>query len=331
MTLKSVSVQHVSSPISSLSVISYTLPNLDENSLEIQLLYSPINPADINMCEGRYILKPNCPFVPGNEGVGKIVKVGKKLDASLLHKRVIFPFQQQSNWIGFWQERIQVSPKDCLFVPDYISDEQASMLSINPLTAYVMLSKFQSLEPDNWVIQNLANSAVGRWVIYMSKIQNIKTINIVRRKELIAELYLLGATEVFLDTPNFSSTINQKGNCKLALNGTGGHCAKEIARCLAPKGTLITYGAMSKKPIEFGNTLFIYKTITATGFNRTLFSSQTKRSIIKNYYDVIFSWLKTKPFYIPISNIFSLNDINHAIKKAQTPFLNGKILLKIGN
>ena len=47
------------------------------NQVTVQMCYSPINPADINMLEGRYVVKPELPFVPGNEGVGKIIAVGE--------------------------------------------------------------------------------------------------------------------------------------------------------------------------------------------------------------------------------------------------------------
>jgi NADPH:quinone reductase-like Zn-dependent oxidoreductase len=39
------------------------------------------------------------------------------------------------------------------------------MLAINPPTAELLLSEFVDLKSGDWVVQNAANSSVGRWVI----------------------------------------------------------------------------------------------------------------------------------------------------------------------
>src|SRR5213080_3713838 len=44
-----------------------------------------------------------------------------------------------------------------------------------------------------WVIQNVANSAVGRLVIPLARARGIRTMNVVRRESLFAELEKLGA------------------------------------------------------------------------------------------------------------------------------------------
>ena len=62
------------------------------------------------------------------------------------------------------------------------------MLKINPMTAWRMLHDFVQLRPRDWLIQNAANSAAGRAVIQISRELGYRTVNIVRRPELIEEL-----------------------------------------------------------------------------------------------------------------------------------------------
>lgn len=50
--------------------------NLESNQVLIKMLAAPVNPADINMVQGKYALKPKLPAVGGNEGVAEIIKVG---------------------------------------------------------------------------------------------------------------------------------------------------------------------------------------------------------------------------------------------------------------
>ena len=62
------------------------------------------------------------------------------------------------------------------------------MLRINPPTALLLLTDLVSLKPGDWVIQNVANSAVGRLVIRLARARGVKTMNVVRRESLFAEL-----------------------------------------------------------------------------------------------------------------------------------------------
>jgi len=59
------------------------------------------------------------------------------------------------------------------------------MLGINPATAYLLLTEFVQLKPGDWVIQNGANSATGRALIPIARSLGIRTINVVRRAELV--------------------------------------------------------------------------------------------------------------------------------------------------
>ena len=62
-----------------------------------------------------------------------------------------------------------------IVVPNDIAPEQAAMLKINPITAWRMLHDFVRLEKGDWVIQNAANSAVGRAVILLCRELGFRT------------------------------------------------------------------------------------------------------------------------------------------------------------
>ena len=81
------------------------------------------------------------------------------------------------------------------------------MLSGNPPTAALILSEYTHLKPGDWVVQNSANSGVGRSLIAIAKARGLRTINFVRRRELlntnpswIAAKFLLSAKNVSSQT-----------------------------------------------------------------------------------------------------------------------------------
>lgn len=80
----------------------------------------------------------------------------------------------------------------------------SSILS-NPCTAYRMLNDFVSLNKDDVIIQNGANSACGQNVIQLAKIFGYKSVNIIRSRpepeleKLKNYLISIGATYVLTE------------------------------------------------------------------------------------------------------------------------------------
>ena len=70
-----------------------------------------------------------------------------------------------------------------------------------------MLSDFVDLKPGDWVIQNVANSAVGRLLIVLARQRGLRTVNVVRRAELADELEALGADIVIVDGDDLAQRV----------------------------------------------------------------------------------------------------------------------------
>ena len=174
---------------------------LKSNDVLIKLLASPINPADINMIEGKYALLPSSlPSTFGNEGVFQV------LDHRASNEQI-----RSGDWVipkilewGKWRSYGIVSINDLIKIPSDIGIESAATLSVNPCTAYRLLKDFVRLEKGDTVIQNGGNSGVGQVVIQLGKIWNINIVNIVRNREqgmneLIVYLKSVGAKHIYME------------------------------------------------------------------------------------------------------------------------------------
>jgi hypothetical protein len=109
------------------------------------------------------------------------------------------------------------------------------MLAINPPTAALLLSEYVDLQPGEWVVRNAANSGVGRWVIAFAKTRGLKTVNIVRRPELVAELEAIGGDVVVVDSPVVPNRIKAavgQAELRLALDGVSGPATGVLAATL---------------------------------------------------------------------------------------------------
>ena len=142
------------------------------------------------------------------------------------------------------------------------------MLGINPPTAALLLSEFVDLKSGEWVVQNAANSAVGSWVIAFAKTRGLKTVNIVRRLELVAELEAIGGDVVVVDAPDVPDRIKAavgQAVLRLALDGVSGAATGVLAATLSPHGTLVSFAAMSESPISI-NPLDVISRCEAFGW-----------------------------------------------------------------
>ena len=155
---------------------------------------APINPADINAIEGKYPGRREVPAVPGFEGAGVVVDLGAKVSTLAKGALVILPHN-----IGTWREALAVKASELVAVPPEIEPVHAAMLKINPMTAWRLLHDYVDLTRGEWLIQNAANSAAGRAVIQIAHKLGYKTVNVVRRAELIDELRGEGGDVVLVD------------------------------------------------------------------------------------------------------------------------------------
>src|ERR1700757_2302955 len=225
--------------------------------------YSPINPNDLMVAQGIYAFRPPLPAVIGNEGVGRVLAVGAGVESVKVGDRVGALLGSCS-----WRERLFIPAGGVSALPD-ADPQQLAMLGINPPTAALLLSEYIDLKPGEWVVQNAANSGVGRWVIAFAKTRGLKTVNIVRRQELVAELEAIGGDVVVVDSPDVSEEIKAAvgpGELRLALDGVSGPATGVLAATLSPHGTLVSFAAMNQSPMSINPLDFIFKPLTMRGF-----------------------------------------------------------------
>lgn len=281
--------------------------------VRVRMLVAPIHPADVNVLEGKYPVRPALPGVPGVEGVGVIEKTGQ---------RVLLPYR-----FGSWREAGNAKEADLIAVPDGISDEQAAMLRINPATALLMLRDFVKLEPREWVVQNLSSSAVGRCVIRIARHFGWRTVNVVRRAEVAEELKAEGADAVIVEGGDISAATNG-APIRLALNAVGGDSAVRLASVLAPGGTIVTYGAMARQPLRIPNGLLIFQDTAWRGFWVTRWYERATAEERAVVFAELFELVKSGVVSTPVEAVYPLAEITTALEHAQRSERGGKVLLR---
>ena len=203
-----------------------------------------------------------------------------------------------------------------------------------PFYALRMLEGFVSLKPGDWIVQNAANSGVGRCIIQLARQMGVRTVNFVRRPdELREELTALGADLVVgeNDEDVVKSTLALLDGKRpvLASNAVGGESALRLMDMLAPGGSMVTYGAMSRKSIKVPNGFLIFKGIRLEGLWVTQWLKHAPAQDIAAAYDKLARLMAEGSLVQAVDTVFPLSEVRRAVEKAQEEFRNGKIVLKM--
>jgi NADPH:quinone reductase-like Zn-dependent oxidoreductase len=291
------------------------------NQVLVGVEFCPIDPSDLLLATGNYALHPALPTVIGNEGVGRVLEVGPGVRNVKVGDRVLPPLSSFT-----WRERMVISAEGLFALPPDADPRQLAMLAINPPTAALLLSEYVNLQPGEWVLQNAANSGVGRWVIAFAKRRGLKTVNIVRRPELVPELEAIGGDLVVVDSPDVSERIKAAvghAELRLALDGVSGPATGVLAATLSPRGTLVSYAAMSSNPMSINPLDVIFKPVTVRGFfmGHPEFAAKLAPAAAEAA-----EMIAAGQIHIPVAATYALSSIKEAVAHA---LRGGKVLLDV--
>jgi trans-2-enoyl-CoA reductase len=311
-----------------LRVDSVEVPDPAPHQVRVRMIASPVHPADLNVIEGKYGTLPALPATPGSEGCGEVVDIGVQVARVRVGDLVVV--LTSGNWCS---ERV-VDAADVVTIPVEIDPVQASMLVINPLTAWAMIHSSGVPVPGSWVAQNAANSAVGRCVIQIAGVMGLRTLNLVRRQELCYPLRSLGADAVCASDDEFSERAERLPSDQrplIGLNAVGGAAALTVANVLADGGDLITYGAMARQPLKIPNGLLIFRGLQFRGFWLRRWLAETAREERDDAIRMLADWMRDGRLQIAVDQVFVLDQVHDAIAAANCSGRNGKIVLDLAD
>jgi NADPH:quinone reductase-like Zn-dependent oxidoreductase len=204
------------------------------------------------------------------------------------------------------------------------------MLRGNPPTAHLMLHDFVTLRPGQWVIQNAANSGVGYCLIRLAHEAGVKTVNVVRRPELIAALRAIGADEVLVDGPDLDQRVRAaigRAELPLAIDAVGGGATQRLAHCVDDGGTVVNYGLLSGEACVVDTRDTVFRDVTLRGFWLKRWYLQTPPDRIAALFLALASKLADGTLAMEVEAVYPIRRIKEALAHASRSGRGGKVLL----
>ena len=274
---------------------------------------SPINQYDLLMVAGGYGYRPPLPAIMGTEGVGHVIAVGSGVKHLKEGDRALIPFLHPA-----WAERVKTDAPWLRPLPSG-DVNQFAMMGVNPPTAYLLLTGIMKLPRGSWIIQNAANSGVGRAVIAIAKLLELKTINIVRRQQAVYEIKALGGEVVLVDGSELAKQVAaETGNAPvmLALDGVGGASTTNLMSTLFEGALLVSYGGMSRQPMAVQPGSLIFKKQTLRGFWLLDWYRSAEPETIKVMVDHLAPMVAAGKISTPVVATYGFDQFREAISKA---------------
>lgn len=292
----------------------------------IEVDVAPINPSDLLHFEGRYAQPASLPAFAGTGVLGRVARLGSDVQHLKPGDRVIVVNMQRSGWC----ERF-VWPAARLFSLPEADPVDLALLAANPPTALLMLERFGDLQPGDWVMQNAANSSVGVSLIQIAKTMGLRTINAVRRLQLVDHLSAFGADVTLVDGPDLRARVAEAiggGRIKLGIDAIAGDATRRLASCLADGGIVVNYGLLSGKPCEVDAADIIFRDISLKGFWYSRWLSSAEPAAIKALFARLVGMLQAKTLRVPLEAAYPIERLTEALAHAQREGRSGKVVLR---
>jgi NADPH:quinone reductase len=321
---------HLDKPGGGLVVRTVPVPQPKSGEVLIKMAAAPVNPSDLVRINSISTLEEISSFIPGIEGSGTVLAAGKGLSRLWLGKRVACSAVSSSS--GTWAEFMVTSASYCFPYPESVSDEQGSMLLVNPMTA---LAFFDIISKENHkaVVNSAAAGALGGMIRVLGNKSNIPVINIVRNDRQVMMLKAEGAKFILNSTdPDFDGQLRllcHDLQATLALDPVNGSFTQHLLDALPYGGTVVVYGNLSGsdqgtslRPLVLENKklhgFYLGNWMKDNSLFKTVRNLNRVRHLLKN------------DFRITVQNRFPLNEAQTAIDTYLNNMTGGKVLLVPG-
>ena len=317
-------------PSDVIELSSVSQPALGQDEVLISMEAAPLNPSDFLFIRGIYGVRPAFPSPLGAEGIGRVTKTGSKVDVALQGKRVlILPTYEQ----GTWADQVIAPVRNIVPVSDEADPLQLAMIGINPVTAYLLLNRYVSLTPGDWIGQTAANSAMGQYIIALAKLAGVKTLNVVRREEAAEQVRQWGGDRVVLQGDDLHQDTEKALDGKklsLVLDTVGGTSVGELAKSLKTGGSIVVYALLSGQFPTIPPKDFIYHGLSLHGFWLINWIRNAPRAEIQQVYEKLGDLVADGSLSAAVKHVYPLEQFKEAFEQSLKPNRSGKILFKFG-
>ena len=169
------------------------------------------------------------------------------------------------------------------------------------------------------MIHNSANSGVGRALIAIAKSLGLKTVNVVRRDDVVADIKAIGGDIVLVDGPDLAKRVaaeTGKAPIALAVDGVADVSSAGLLACLTDKGVHVFYSAITGKPLVAPAQPLIFRDVSIRGFWLANWFKTATPDKITEMYDRLTPLVASGAISSPVAGTYKFGQIAEAVAVA---------------
>ena len=224
--------------------------------------------ARVSPPKGQGLHAVELPYTPGFEVVGTVVALGEGVTGFSIGQRVASVLEE-----GGYAQYALASLEKTYPVPDGLSDEAATLMLVQGLTAYGILFDAVHIQPGEWVLVQAAAGGVGNLALQLAKAAGAKVIGTAGSEPKLKRIRALGADLALnYSSPGWEGGVLEAtggSGINVLLESVGGSAAQAALSVMAPFGRVVMFDGASGQMVPPGAMMMgmMMKGLNFTGFN----------------------------------------------------------------
>ncbi len=308
----------------SLEVVDIPVPgDPGENEVAIDLKSRGVSFVDVLMVAGQYQMKPELPFIPGQEAAGVIIATGKNVSELKVGDRVM-----TSHNTGAFVEQAVLHQSKVKKIPDQMTFDGAAAFQSNYATAFYALQR-GALKAGETLLVHGAAGGVGLAAVQIGKLMGATVIATASNDNKLQVVKELGADHTINYTDGFreqvKSLTNQKG-ADVIYDPVGGDVFDESMRCINRLGRILIIGFTSGRAALAKTNHLLIKDASVIGLTMGSFSRNEPEAAASNF-NALMQFVEAGQLIPHISHRLPLVDAARAMRIIKEREVVGKVIL----
>ncbi|MBD3648539.1 MAG: NADPH:quinone oxidoreductase family protein, partial [Pseudomonadales bacterium] len=271
-------------PPESLVIRDIDVPEIGDDEVLVEMKAAGVSFVDVLMVAGEYQVKPEMPFIPGQEGGGVIQEVGANVKGVKPGDRVM-----TSHPPGAFAEYAALHASRVTPIPDNMDFAQAASFRSNYTTSYLALDRAR-LQPGEVLLVHGAAGGVGLAAVHLGKLRGATVIATASDDEKLKVVKDEGADHVINYSNGFRDQVKELTGGKGAdviYDPVGGDVFDESMRCINYLGRILIIGFTGGRPALAKTNHLLIKDATAIGMTVGSFSAHEPEKAKQNFEELM--------------------------------------------
>lgn len=300
-------------------------PVIKKGHVLVDVKASGVNFPDGLLVQGLYQMKPDFPFIPGNEVAGVISELGEGVTNVKVGQRVIALCM-----LGGYAEKVLCPATHVLPLPDAIPDEEAAALVTAHATAHHALKQRAQIKAGETLLVTGAAGGTGLAAVQIGKVMGAKVIAVCSTQEKL-EIAKENGADVLINytEEDLKSAIKQATDGKgadVVYECVGGDTFDVCSRSMAWKGRLLVIGFAGGTIPEFPVNLALVKGYSVVGVFWGSFTQHQPHDFATNMQELL-GWYLQGKVKVRVDDALPLAQAKQALHKVMGRQVKGKMVL----